>query len=147
MAKVLSLQDSLCCNIHWRNRWRHRENFVLRTTSYRCTYNSQIFFGSYVMQFSRDPSRSRTGSYIPFSTRKPQAKVVPRKDFFMPLRTLKNARKGCWVISPDYCVSHPWHFCAIRDDSCSKIWGPLGLTLRCMPYGRGMLRNPLWRIL
>ena len=63
----------------------------------------------------------------PFSTRKLQAKAVPRKDFFTHLRssvkststvsswilcsdvtswtrasrTLKNARKGHWVISPD----------------------------------------------
>ncbi len=32
-------------------------------------------------------------------------------------------------------------------NSCSKIWRPLGLTLRCMPYGRGTLRIPLQRIL
>ncbi len=31
--------------------------------------------------------------------------------------------------------------------SCLKIWCPSGLTLRCMPYGRGTLRIPLWRIL
>ncbi len=30
--------------------------------------------------------------------------------------------------------------------SCSKIWHPLWLTLRCMPYGRGTLRVPLHRI-
>ncbi len=30
---------------------------------------------------------------------------------------------------------------------CSKIWHPLGLTLRCMPYGRGVLRILLQRIL
>jgi hypothetical protein len=30
--------------------------------------------------------------------------------------------------------------------SCSKIWHPSGLTLRCMPYGRGTLRIPLQRI-
>ncbi len=86
----------------------------------------------------------------PFSTRKPHVKTAPRKDFFTfftHLRTLKCARKGRWVISPDYRASHPWHFCASWDDSCSKIWPPLGLTLRCMPYGRGTLRIPLQRIL
>ncbi len=31
--------------------------------------------------------------------------------------------------------------------SCSKIWCPLWLTLRCMPYGKGRLRIPLQRIL
>ncbi len=30
--------------------------------------------------------------------------------------------------------------------SCSKIWRPAGLTLRCMPYGRGTLWIPLQRI-
>ncbi len=40
------------------------------------------------------------------------AKAVPSKDYFTHL-TLKNARKGCWVISPNYHASHPWHFCAI----------------------------------
>ncbi len=25
------------------------------------------------------------------------------------------ARKGCWVISPDYCASHPRCFCAVGD--------------------------------
>jgi hypothetical protein len=30
--------------------------------------------------------------------------------------------------------------------SCSKIWHPLWLTLRCMPYGRGMFRILLQRI-
>ncbi len=82
----------------------------------------------------------------PFSTWKPHAKAVPRKDCFMHL-TLKNARKRCWVISPDYRVSHPWHLSAIGDDSRVKIWRPSGLTLRCMAYGRGTLRNPLQRIL
>ncbi len=36
----------------------------------------------------------------PFSTRKPHAKAVPSKDYFTHLRTLKNARKGRWVIGP-----------------------------------------------
>ncbi len=30
--------------------------------------------------------------------------------------------------------------------SCSKIWCPLWLTLRCMPYGRGTLKIPLQSI-
>jgi hypothetical protein len=29
--------------------------------------------------------------------------------------TLTIARKGRWVISPDYRASHPWHFCAVGD--------------------------------
>jgi hypothetical protein len=42
------------------------------------------------------------------------AKAVPSKDYFVHL-TLKNARKGRWVISPNYRASHPWRFCAVGD--------------------------------
>ncbi len=42
------------------------------------------------------------------------AKAVPSKDHFMHL-TLKNARKGCWVISPNHRMSHPRRFCAVGD--------------------------------
>ncbi len=42
------------------------------------------------------------------------AKAVPLKDYFTHL-TMKNARKGHWVISPNYRASHPRHFCAIGD--------------------------------
>ncbi len=83
----------------------------------------------------------------PFSMRKPHAKAVPRKDFFTHLRTLKNARKRRWVISPNYCTSHPQCFWAVGDNSHSMRWHPLGLTLRRMPCGRGTLRIPLQRIL
>jgi hypothetical protein len=41
-------------------------------------------------------------------------KAVPSMDYLTHL-TLKNARKGHWVISPDYHASHPWHFCAVGD--------------------------------
>ncbi len=41
-------------------------------------------------------------------------KAVPSNDYFTHL-TLKNVRKGCWVISPDYHVSHPRRFCAVGD--------------------------------
>ncbi len=42
------------------------------------------------------------------------AKAVPAKDYFMHL-TLIIARKGRWVISPDYRASHPRRFCAVGD--------------------------------
>ncbi len=73
-------------------------------------------------------------------------KAVPSKDHFTHL-TLKNGRKGAWVISLDYPASHPQHFCADWGHSRSKIWHPLGLTLWRMLYGRGMSRIPLQRIL
>ncbi len=42
------------------------------------------------------------------------AKALPSKDYFTHL-IQKNARKGCWVISPNYRTSHPWCFCAVGD--------------------------------
>ncbi len=41
-------------------------------------------------------------------------KAVPSKDYFTHL-TLKNVRKGRWVISPKYCTSHPRRFCAVGE--------------------------------
>ncbi len=46
------------------------------------------------------------------------AKAVPSKDYFTHL-TLKNARKGRWVISPDYRASHPRRFCAVGKEMTS----------------------------
>ncbi len=105
------------------------------------------FFGFTSNAFLKRPILLSWRLLHPYSTRKPHAKAVPRKHFFTHLRTLKNARKGRWVISPDYCASHPWCFWSIGDDSHSIRWRLSGLTLRCMPYGRGMLRIPLQRVL
>ncbi len=43
------------------------------------------------------------------------------------------------------CISSTAFLCC-RGHSCSKIWRPSRLTLRCMPYGRGTLRILLRRI-
>ncbi len=107
--------------------------------SYRCTYKRQLFFWFTGKGFLKRPVLLRYWLLSPFSTRKPHAKAVPRKDYFTHLRTLKNARKGRWVISLDYRASHPRHFWAIGDDSCSKKWRPSGLTLRCR---QGYVEDP-----
>ncbi len=85
-----------------------------------------LFFGSWVAGFASNPSWLKYWLLCPFfykeaickgSTRKGlpyAAKAVPAKDYFTHL-TLIIARKGCWVISPDYCTSHPWCFCAVGD--------------------------------
>jgi hypothetical protein len=104
------------------------------------------FFRSMSNAVLQRPVSSKYWLLRSFSTRKPHAKAVSSKDYFTHLRTLKNARKGHWVIGPDYHASHPRRFWAIGDNSCSKIWCPSGLTLRCMPYGRGTLRILLRRI-
>jgi hypothetical protein len=83
-----------------------------------------LFFDSRVAGFASNPSRLKYWLHHPFfykeaickgSTRKGlpyAAKAVPAKDYFMHL-TLIIARKGCWVISPNYPASHPRHFCAV----------------------------------
>ncbi len=63
----------------------------------------------------------------PFSKGKPHAKAVSSKDYFTHLRTLKNARKGRWVIGPDYQASHPRRFCAIGDDVTQRYYVPWDL--------------------
>ncbi len=115
-------------------------NFALKIESSRPPCSILFWFMSNA--FLQRPISSKYWLLHPFSTRKPLAKAVPSKDYFTHLRTLKNTRKGCWVITPDYRTSHPRRFWAICDDSRSKIWHPLGLTLRHrrMPYGRVMLR-------
>ncbi len=84
------------------------------------------FFGSRVAGFASDPSRLKywllclvfyedatckasTVKGLPYP-----AKAVSSKDYFTHL-TLTNARKGRWVISPDYGASHPRCFCAVGD--------------------------------
>ncbi len=136
MPKVC-LSDTFLGGLH--------QNSALRVTSYRRTYKNQIFFWFMSNAFLKRPVSLKYWLLRPLSTRKPHAKAVPSKDYFTHLRTLKNARKGRRV-GPNYHASHPRRFWAVWDDSCSKIWHPSGLTLRCMPYGRGTLRIPLQRI-
>ncbi len=72
-----------------------------------------------VTRFSRDPSCYSTGSYVPFLQGSHLQKQYHQRT------TL----------------------CTWNSNSPSKIWCLLGLTLRRMPYGRGMLRILLQRIL
>jgi hypothetical protein len=66
----------------WENKKNSTNKLRMRTTFQRFL-NQDFFFGSWVAVFSRDPSRWSIGSYVPFSTRKPHAKAVPKKDYFM----------------------------------------------------------------
>jgi hypothetical protein len=72
------------------------------------------FFGSRVTHFSGDLPQSSTGSYVLFFW---GSHMREQYHQWTTLRT--------------------WN-----PNSCSKIWRPLGLTLRRMLYGRGMLRIP-----
>ncbi len=65
------------------------------------------------------------------------AKAVPAKDYFTHL-TLTIVRKGCWVISPDYCASHPCRFCAVGDVVAQRydvlqdwLWGAYHMAGVC----------------
>ncbi len=91
-----------------------------------CPQPRILFFGSRVAGFASDPSCLKNWLLCPFfykeatckgSTGKGllyAAKAAPAKDYFMHL-TLIIARKGRWVISPDYRTSHPRRFCAVGD--------------------------------
>ncbi len=99
----------------------------LRTrTTFQVSSTKSSFFGSQKAVFTSEPSclkyrllrpffykeatcKSSTIKGLPYA-----AKAVPWKDYFMHL-TLTNARKGRWVISPDYRPSHPRRFCAVGD--------------------------------
>ncbi len=96
------------------------DKLCTRTTSHMSSTKNSLFFGSRVAGFASDPSRLKYWLLRPFfnkaaickgSTGKglpDAAKAVPAKDYFMHL-TLIIARKGHWVISPEY------HFCAVGD--------------------------------
>jgi hypothetical protein len=85
-----------------------------------------LIFGSWVASFASGPSclkywlmhhffykeaicKTSTGQGLPYA-----ANAVPAKDYFTHL-TLIIARKGRWVISPNYRASHLWLFCAVGD--------------------------------
>ncbi len=106
------------------NKLRSRTTFHVSSTKYS-------FFGSRVAGFASNPSHLKYWLLRPIfykeatckgSTIKElpyPAKAVPSKDYFTHL-TLTNTRKGCWVISPDYHVSHPQRFCAVGDVVAQK---------------------------
>ncbi len=73
------------------------------------------------------------------------AKAVPSKDYFMHL-TLKKREKGTLSDQPRLSSVTSTALLCCWGLSRSKTWRPSGLTLRCMPYGRGTLRIPLQRI-
>ncbi len=96
--------------------------------------NQEFFFGSRVAVFFKRPSlkywllcpffyeeatcKSSTVKWLLYTV-----KAIPSKDYFTHL-ILKNARKRCWVISPNYHVSHPRHFCAIGDIFAQRYDAP-----------------------
>ncbi len=97
----------------------------------------RILFWFMSSGFLKRPISWSIGSYVPFFYKEATcksstikgllyaAKAVPSKDYFTHL-TLKNARKGRWVISPEYCASHPRRFCAVGDIVAQGYDIPLG---------------------
>jgi hypothetical protein len=95
-------------------------------TTFHVSSTKNSFFGSRVAVFSRDPSCLKYWLLHPIFYKKATckgstvkglpypAKAAPSKDYFTHL-TLTIARKGCWVISPNYRASHPRRFCGVGD--------------------------------
>jgi hypothetical protein len=110
-----------------------------RTTSHVSSTKNSLFC-SRVAGFASNPSclkywllrpffykeaicKGSTGKGLPYT-----AKAVPAKDYFTHL-TLIIARKGRWVINPNYHASHPRRFCAVvnvvaqrYDILCDWLW-------------------------
>ncbi len=102
-------------------------------TSFRCTYKNQIFFGLQVMAFSRDPSQWCIGSYVPFQQGSHKWKQYHQGLLYAP--DPENAKERCWVISPDYRVSHPRHFCAAGDAAAQRY----------MSFGNDLETHAIWQ--
>ncbi len=96
--EVLSLRDNLRCSTHVNIRWRHRKLYALRATSYRCTYESQIFFFWFTSDvFLKRPILSFWDSYVEFLRGDLQAKVVPETDYLS--RFLRSPAKSISSVS------------------------------------------------
>ncbi len=125
------LQDSpsrfFSYNLLNARKWRNHYQQATYEDNFSRVLNQEFsFLGSQVAGFASDPSCLKYWLLRSFfykeaickgSTRKGlpyAAKAVPAKDYFMHL-TPTIASKGRWVISPDYRVSHPRHFCAVGD--------------------------------
>ncbi len=110
----------------WENEEIHTNELHTRTTFPVSSTKNSFFFGSPVVGLASNPSRLKYWLLRPFfckeaickgSPRKGlpyTAKAVPAKDYFTHL-TLTIARKGRWVISPNYRASHPRRSCAVGD--------------------------------
>ncbi len=105
-------------NHYWRA--KYDDNFA------RVLNQEFLFFGSRVAGFASNPSHLKYWLLCPFFYKEAickgspgkglpyAAKAVPAKDYFTHLNLII-ARKGRWVISPDYLASHPRRFCAVGD--------------------------------
>ncbi len=113
-----------------RKRRIHTDKLRTRAT-FTCPQPRIPFFCSWVAGFTSNPSCLKYWLLRPLfckeamckgSTRNRllyAAKAVPLKDYFMH-PTLTIARKRRWVISADYHLSHPRHFCAFGDVVAQK---------------------------
>jgi hypothetical protein len=112
--------------LHARKRRNHYWRALYKDNFLRVLNQEFPFFCSRVAGFASNPSSLKCWLLRPFfyveaickgSTRKGlpyAAKAVPAKDYFTHL-TLIIARKGRWVINPNYRAFHPRRFCAVRD--------------------------------
>jgi hypothetical protein len=126
-------------------------------TTFQCFLNQEFFFGSRVAVVSRDSSCWSIGSYVPFlQGSHMQKQYCKRTTLCSKSGTIKEllyapdpekCTKGMLSDQPRLSRVTSMVLLCCWGRSHSKIWCPLGLTLRCMSYGRGMLRILLQRIL
>ncbi len=117
---------------------------------------TRTIFGSRVTVFSRDPSCWSIGSYVPFLRGSHMQKQYRKRTTLCSESSTckgllyaldpEKREKGMLSDQPQLSRITPTALLCHWGRSRSKIWCPSGLTLRRMPYGRGMLRIPLQRI-
>jgi hypothetical protein len=134
------------------------------------------FFGSRVTRFGRDPSHhietptwiftrrstskggTRNGLLITFleeshkstssvSTSRLHSDSLSGAEASGSQKNKMTARKGTLSNQPRLTCVTPTALLGSWVLQPIKVWRSLGLTSRSVPYGKGPLRNPLWRIL
>ncbi len=160
---VVYLQDLLSRIFFLRFAQREKAKNSYRGATYEGNFSRVLnqeflFFCSRVAVFTSNPSRLKYwllchfilwGSHV----RRQYQKRTTSRSKSSTIKGLlyapdpHNCKKGTLSDQPQLsCVSSRALLCC-WGRSRSKIWHPLRLTLRRMPFGRGMLKIPLWRIL
>ncbi len=84
--EVLSLWDALPCSTRESIRWRHRENYAKRATTFRCTYKNQNFFLVHKWRASVETRLIILRLLRAFSTKSSTSKSGIGKDYLLCLR-------------------------------------------------------------
>ncbi len=139
-----------------RKRRIHTDKLRTRAT-FMCPQPRIPFFGSWVAVFTSNPSCWSIGSCVLFlQGSHVQRQYWKRTTLCSKSGTIKgllyapephNRKKGTLSDQPRLSRISSMALLCCWGHSHSKIWHPLWLTLRCMPYGRGTLKILPRRIL